>query len=134
MSSVPKERIVRRTRQRETISRPGFPTVHRLFEAQAARSPSALAVTGAGRCLTYGQLNARANRLAHRLRALGVGPEVMVGLCGGRTPEMLAGLLGVLKAGAAYVPLDPSYPRERLAYMLDDCRAPVLLAERALLD
>ena len=82
--------------------------------------------------LSYGELDARANRLAHHLRALGVGPEVVVGLCVERSLEMLIGLLAILKAGGAYLPLDPGYPRERLAFMLADAGAPVLLTQQAL--
>jgi amino acid adenylation domain-containing protein len=106
--------------------------IHHLFEERAAQSPDAAAVVFEGRRLTYGELNRRANQLAHRLRALGVGPEVLVGVCVERSPEMVVGLLGVLKAGGAYVPLDPSYPLERLAYMLEDAQAPVLLTTEAL--
>jgi amino acid adenylation domain-containing protein len=109
-------------------------TVHRLVEAQAARSPDALAVVSAGRRLTYRQLNTRANRLAHHLRRLGVGPEVLVGISLYRSADMVAALLAVLKAGGAYVPLDPAFPRERLAYMVRDARAAVLLTERRLAD
>ena len=79
--------------------------------------------------LSYGELDRRANQLAHHLRALGVGPEVVVGLCVERSPEMLVGLLGILKAGGAYLPLDPSYPHERLAFMLADAGAPVLVTQ-----
>ncbi len=82
--------------------------------------------------LTYAQLNARANRLARRLRGLGVGPEVLVGLCAGRSAAMVVGLLAVLKAGGAYLPLDPSYPPDRLAFMLDDARLSIVLSERHL--
>src|SRR5207249_871620 len=77
-------------------------------------------------------LNARANQLAHHLRALGVGPEKLVALYVERSPEMVVGLLSVLKAGGAYVPLDPDYPRDRLAFMLNDMRAPVLLTQQRL--
>ena len=84
--------------------------------------------------LSYAELDARANQLAHHLRALGVGPETVVGLCVERSPEMLVGLLGILKAGGAYLPLDPDYPRERLAFMLEDAGAPVLVTQAALLD
>ena len=84
--------------------------------------------------LTYGELDARSNQLAHHLRALGVGPEVVVGLCVERSLEMLVGLLGILKAGGAYLPLDPDYPPERLAFMLADAGAPVLVTQSALLD
>ena len=99
---------------------------------QAERAPEAVALTCAGESLTYSEINARANRLARRLRAMGVGPEVLVGLCVGRSADMVVGLLAVLKAGGAYVPLDPAYPAERLAFMLDDARASVLLTEEKL--
>ena len=83
--------------------------------------------------LTYGELDARANQLAHHLRTLGVGPDVLVGICVERSLEMVVGLLGILKAGGAYVPLDPGYPHERLAFMLEDAQAPVLLTQERLL-
>ncbi|OGG52156.1 MAG: hypothetical protein A3F84_17975 [Candidatus Handelsmanbacteria bacterium RIFCSPLOWO2_12_FULL_64_10] len=107
--------------------------VHRLFEAWSGRTPGALAVAGGGRRLTYGELNARANRLAHRLRALGVGPEVPVGICLEPSPEAVVGMLGALKAGGAYVPLDPEDAHERLTFMLRDTRVPALLTRRGLL-
>src|SRR4029077_12003789 len=94
--------------------------IHELFEEQAARTPHAVAVVYEDRQLTYGELNARANQLAHHLIALGVGPEVLVGLCMERSLELIVGLLAILKAGGAYVPLDPSYPQARLAFMLED--------------
>src|SRR5262249_17489869 len=84
--------------------------------------------------LTYATLDAHANQIAHHLRALGVGPETVVGLCVERSLEMLIGLLGILKAGAAYLPLDPDYPPDRLAFMLADARAGVLLTQAALVD
>src|SRR5215217_5076406 len=87
---------------------------HHVFEAQAAKTPGALAVEFAGEQLTYGELNQRANRLAHYLRGLGVGPESLVGICIERSNEMLTGLLAILKAGGAFVPLDPAYPPQRL--------------------
>jgi amino acid adenylation domain-containing protein len=114
-------------------TRADFPaelTIPELFEAAARRSPGAVAVSGGG-VLLYGELEERANRLARRLIRLGVGPEVRVGLCLQRTPEMLVALLAVLKAGGAYVPLDPTHPRERLGWILEDAKAPVLLADRA---
>ncbi|MGK3987806.1 amino acid adenylation domain-containing protein [Sorangium sp. So ce136] len=101
--------------------------VHELFEAQVARAPGAVAVQFQGAQLTYAELDAGTNRLAHHLRALGVGPEVRVGLCVERSLAMVVGLLAILKAGGAYVPLDPSYPPERLAFMLADADVPVLL-------
>ncbi len=104
-----------------------------LFEAQAARTPEAVAAEYEGQALTYGQLNWQANQLARHLQTLGVGPEVLVGLCVERSLEMLVGLLGIMKAGGAYVPLDPDYPQERLAYMLDDAKAPVLVTHESLL-
>ena len=109
-------------------------TLPELFSAQAARSPDAVAVVFGEQRLSYAALDARANQLAHHLRNLGVGPEVVVGQCVGRSLEMLVGLLGILKAGGAYLPLDPSYPPDRLAFMLEDARAPVLLTQAALLD
>ena len=107
-------------------------TLPELFSAQAARSPEAVAVVFGEQRLSYAALDARANQLAHHLRRLGVGPEVVVGLCVERSLEMLVGLLGILKAGGAYLPLDPSYPPDRLAFMLEDSRAPVLLTQAAL--
>jgi amino acid adenylation domain-containing protein len=107
--------------------------VHELFEEQAARTPDAVAVVSDNRQLTYREVNERANQLAHCLRSLGVGAEVLVGLCVERSPEMILGLLGILKAGGAYVPLDPRYPPGRLAFMLRDAQAAVLLTQRKLL-
>ncbi len=107
--------------------------VHELFEAQAGRTPGAVAVAFQGGQLTYGELNRRANQLAHRLRALGIGPEVRVAVCLERSLELIIGLLGILKAGGAYLPLDPAYPKERLAFMLADAGAPLILTEARLL-
>jgi non-ribosomal peptide synthetase component F len=108
--------------------------VHQLFEAQAAASPAAAALVfdADGGSLTYGELNARANRLAHRLRAAGVAPGALVGLFLERSPEMVVALLAVLKAGGAYVPLDPTYPPDRLAFVLADSGARVLLTQSEL--
>jgi amino acid adenylation domain-containing protein len=102
-------------------------TLPELFELQVARDPAAVAVVQGERRLSYAELNARANRLAGRLIAQGVGPESMVGLWADRSLEMLIGLLGILKAGGAYLPLDPSYPVERLRLMLEDARPLLLL-------
>ena len=109
-------------------------TLPELFAAQAAQTPDAIAVVYEDERLSYGELDARANQLAHHLRALGVGPEVVVGLCVERSPAMLVGLIGILKAGGAYLPLDPGYPAERLAFMLEDAGAPVLVTQSVLLD
>ncbi len=106
--------------------------VHQLFEAQVQRTPQAVAVACGDARLTFSQLNEKANQLAHYLKKRGAGPEVLVGLCMRRSLEMMIGLLGILKAGAAYVPLDPAYPRDRLSYMLNDARAPVLVTEESL--
>ncbi|CAK15503.1 non-ribosomal peptide synthetase [Pseudomonas entomophila] len=111
--------------------------MHGLFEAQARRVPGAIAARYGQQSLGYGELNAQANRLAHHLRTLGVGPDVRVGLCLARSLDMLVAVLAVLKAGGAYVPLDPGYPRARLAHMLADSAPAVLLSHgpaRAALD
>src|SRR2546421_1604317 len=112
------------------IAYPEDSCLQQLIEDQVERTPDAVAVGFKDTQLTYQELNARANQLAHYLRQLGVGPEVLVGLCMERSVEMVVGLLGILKAGGAYVPLDPSYPAERLAFMLTDAQAPVLLTQR----
>jgi amino acid adenylation domain-containing protein len=124
--------LARLLREKGNPSRAADPLVHRAFEAQAERTPEAIALAFEDRQLTYRELNARANRLAHRLRALGVGPDVLVGLCVERSVEMVVGLLGILKAGGAYVPLDPAYPDNRLAFMLDDARVGLLLTQQSL--
>ncbi|HSN85666.1 MAG TPA: AMP-binding protein, partial [Thermoanaerobaculia bacterium] len=103
--------------------------VHRLFEARAARTPDTLAVSFEERDLTYRELDVRSNQLAHRLRRLGIGPEIAVGLRMERSPEMVVGLLGILKAGGFYVPLDPSYPPERIAWMVEESGARLVLSE-----
>lgn len=106
--------------------------VHQLFEEQAARTPTAVAAVYEDTQLTYYELNVQANRLAHYLRQLGVGPETLVGLCVERSLEMLVGLLGILKAGGAYLPLDPTYPGERLAFMLEDSQAALIVTQQHL--
>ncbi|BCJ65767.1 non-ribosomal peptide synthetase [Polymorphospora rubra] len=112
-------------------SYPAGQTLHALFEEQAAAAPDAIAVSYEGRSLRYGELNARANQLAHHLREHGVGPDSPVAICVERSAEMVVGLLAVLKAGGAYVPLDPGYPADRLAYVLDDSAPAVVLAHGA---
>ena len=109
-------------------------TLPALFAAQAQRTPDAAAVVFEDRTLTYAALDAHANQLAQHLQSLGVGPETVVGLCVERSPEMVVALLGILKAGGAYLPLDPNYPRERLAFMMSDAGASVLITQQALLD
>ena len=103
--------------------------LHELIEAQAARTPDRIAVQLDGESLTYQALDARANQLARRLVACGAKPDVLVGVCMERSLELVVALFGVLKAGAAYVPLDPSYPTDRLAFMAEDAAAPVILTQ-----
>ncbi|MCZ8520301.1 MULTISPECIES: non-ribosomal peptide synthase/polyketide synthase [Paenibacillus] len=113
----------------------GYPdrtTYHGLFEEQAARTPDAAAVICGQHSLTYGELQERANRLAHKLRSLGVKTGDPVGLLVGRSLEMVVGVYGILKAGGAYVPIDPEYPEERIAYMLGDSGAKLLLTQSGL--
>nr|WP_318654561.1 non-ribosomal peptide synthetase [Pseudomonas sp. MWU13-2100] len=109
-------------------------TIHQLFEAQVRAQPEAIAVAFQAQRLSYAGLNRQANRLAHHLIGLGIGPDDRVAICVERGVEMMVGLLGVLKAGAAYVPLDPAYPAERLAYMIEDSKPSALLTQLALQD
>ncbi|MBR8834204.1 MAG: amino acid adenylation domain-containing protein [Stigonema ocellatum SAG 48.90 = DSM 106950] len=123
---------------------PADKCVHQLFEEQVQRTPDAVAVVfvderseasrRVDQQLTYRELNARANQLAYHLQALGVEPEVLVGVCMERCVEMIVGLLGILKAGGAYVPLDPDYPQERLTYMLSDSQVSLILTQQRLLE
>ncbi|HCS44702.1 MAG TPA: non-ribosomal peptide synthetase, partial [Pseudomonas sp.] len=113
---------------------PPSPTLHQLFEAQAAQRPDAVALVYEGERLTYAALNAQANRLARKLREQGVGPEVRVGIATERAMPLVVGLLAILKAGGAYVPLDPQYPAERLSYMIEDSGITLLLTQQALID
>ncbi|MGI4836841.1 MAG: non-ribosomal peptide synthase/polyketide synthase [Janthinobacterium lividum] len=106
--------------------------IHQLIEAQEERSGEAIAVVFADRQLTYRQLNAQANQLAHTLRDMGVAPDVLVGVAVERSVEMVVALLGILKAGGAYVPLDPEYPQDRLAYMIEDSGIALLLTQQSL--
>ncbi|MGD1702261.1 amino acid adenylation domain-containing protein [Dapis sp. BLCC M229] len=108
--------------------------IHQLFEEQVEQTPDAVAVVFESEKLTYRQLNNRANQLAHYLQSLGVAPEVLVGICVERSIEMVVGLLGIIKAGGAYVALDPTYPQERIAYMLADSSLSVLLTQSKLVD
>src|SRR6185295_2836573 len=104
--------------------------IHELIEAQVSRTPNHIAIVVEQQKVTYRALNQRANQLAQHLRILGVGPDVLVGLCVERSVEMVVGLLGILKAGGAYVPLDPSFPDERLTYMVEDSGIRVLVTHR----
>jgi amino acid adenylation domain-containing protein len=126
------EELLLRRWNETTAAASGTQVVHRLFEAQAARTPEAEAVVGVEGRMSYRELNAVANGVARMLRREGVCREEVVGVCVGRGRAMVAGMLGVLKAGGAYVPLDPAYPRERLAFMLEDAGVSVLLSERKL--
>jgi amino acid adenylation domain-containing protein len=106
--------------------------IHELFEDQAASTPDATALVHEARSMSYAELDARSNQLAHHLRSLGVGPGAMVGLHLERTPELVVGLLAILKAGGVYVPMDPAYPAERLGFMLEDTRAEVIVTRSGL--
>ncbi|TRU33563.1 MAG: amino acid adenylation domain-containing protein [Microcystis aeruginosa Ma_MB_F_20061100_S20] len=108
--------------------------IHQLIEEQAARTPDTVAVVFENQQLTYAELNSRANQLADYLRSLGVETEVIVGLCVERSLDMIVALIGILKAGAAYLPLDPEYPQERLQFMLEDSQVPLLLTQSSLID
>jgi len=107
-------------------------TLHERFESQAAARPGATALRFAGRSMSYGELDAQANRLAQALVAAGAGPGTVVGLCLERTPDLVAALLGILKSGAAYLPLDLAYPAERVQFILEDAKAPLLVTHSAL--
>ncbi|MEM9220749.1 MAG: AMP-binding protein, partial [Cyanobacteria bacterium P01_F01_bin.150] len=113
---------------------PAEQCLHQLFEAQAEKSPDAIALIFEDQKLTYHDLNCKANQLAHYLQRLGVEPEVLVGVCIERSLDAIIALLAVLKAGGAYVPLDPNYPSERLQYMLDDSQSHILLTQKKILD
>lgn len=131
LSENERQRLLIDFNQRQT-SYSADQTVVQLFEAQATETPEAVAVAFQDQQLTYRELNQRANQLAHHLHQCGVGPDVAVGLCLERSPEMVIGLWAVLKAGGAYVPLDPAHPVERLAFMLEETEAPVLLTQSSL--
>jgi len=106
--------------------------IHQLFETQVEQTPDAIAVVCENQSLTYRELNAKANQLAHYLRTLGIKPDGLVAICVERSIEMVVGFLGILKAGGAYIPLDPAYPHERRAYKLQDSQAPVILTQERL--
>ncbi|HEU4712838.1 MAG TPA: amino acid adenylation domain-containing protein [Pyrinomonadaceae bacterium] len=118
-------------RNKTHVDFPANELVTHAFEAQVARTPDAIALTGKNQKLTYAELNSRANQLAHYLRARGVVPETPVGIYLERSPQLIVALLGVLKAGGAYVPLDTHAPKDRLAFVIEDTGAPLILAERS---
>ena len=107
-------------------------SIHKVFEDQANRTPDAIAIKAEGKELTYRNLNDKANQLAHYLQRVGIQAETLVGICVNRSLEMIVGMLGILKAGGAYLPLDPGYPKERLAFMIEDSRIPILLTQFSL--
>ena len=114
------------------VELPAEPLIHRRFEVQVQETPDAVAIVSKDQQLTYRELNTKANQLAHHLQMEGVGPDVLVGIYMERAPEMVVGLLGVLKVGGAYLPLDPSYPQERLRFMLEDSKASIVLTQEHL--
>ncbi|MEG3967385.1 AMP-binding protein [Microcoleus sp. T2B6] len=103
--------------------------IHKLVESQVRQTPNAIAALFSTEQITYQELNNKANQLAHYLKSLGVNSETLIGLCVERSLNMLIGLLAVLKAGSAYVPLDPTYPEDRLAFMLEDSQLPILITQ-----
>jgi amino acid adenylation domain-containing protein len=119
---------------RTAVDYPLHIPLHKFIEDQAERTPDSVAVVSDSQQLTYRELNQRANQLAHRLQKLGVGPDVLVGVCAERSLEMVIALLAAIKAGGAYVPLDPEYPEERLLTMLQDANPPAVLTQAHLLD
>ncbi|MEO1446011.1 MAG: amino acid adenylation domain-containing protein, partial [Cyanobacteria bacterium J06635_11] len=126
MSTAEHQNVLTQWNQTKT-DYPQNQCIHHLFEEQVVRSPDAIALSFETEQFTYQQLNSQANQLAHHLQSLGVGPEVLVGICVDRSPDMLIGMLAIFKAGGSYIPLDPAYPGERLAYMVEDSKLSVLL-------
>ena len=116
------------------IEYPRDKCIHELFEAQVERRPDAVALVFEDQQLTYHELNVRANKIAHYLQSMGTEPEVLVGLCVERSIEMIVGMLAIFKAGSAYVPLDPTYPQQRLAFILSDTKVSVLLTQQHLVE
>jgi amino acid adenylation domain-containing protein/thioester reductase-like protein len=110
-------------------SQPSIQAIHHLIEEQAIQAPDNIAIEFESNHLTYGQLNDRANQLAHHLQHLGVGPGILVSICVERSLEMFVALLGVLKSGGTYIPLDPAYPKDRLEFMMEDSRSSVLITQ-----
>jgi amino acid adenylation domain-containing protein len=131
LTPAEERRLLSEWNETATTYRPEKPA-HALFEEQVVRAPESVAVVYEDTTLNYRELNIRANKLAHYLRSVGVGPDVQVAICLERSINKLVAVLGVMKAGAAYVPLDPDYPAERLAFMIEDSRSRVLLTEKNL--
>jgi non-ribosomal peptide synthetase component F/thioesterase domain-containing protein/methionyl-tRNA formyltransferase/acyl carrier protein len=113
---------------------PAEKCVHQLFEEQVAKTPDATAIVYKGKSLSYRELNARCNQMAHRLKRAGVETETLVGVCLHRSLDMIVAVLGTLKAGGAYVPLDPSFPKDRISYMVENSECPVILTDKNLKD
>ena len=133
MTDVQQDELVRGLND-PVVEFPRCVALHELFEGQVRANPKAKAVTADGLHLTYDELNRRANLLAHRLKAMGAGPDVLVGLFLERSLDMVVGILGILKTGAAYVPMDPEYPKERIGYILEDSHAPLVVTKQPLID
>ncbi|HSF42700.1 MAG TPA: amino acid adenylation domain-containing protein [Thermoanaerobaculia bacterium] len=131
LSEAERHQLLRDWNDTESGATPSQP-VHQLFERQAERTPDAVALVAGAEPCSYRDLDQQANRLAHHLRRLGVGPEVAVGLCVERSQTAVVGLLAILKAGGAYVPMDPAYPRERLTFLIEDSGVEVVLAQGAM--
>ncbi len=115
------------------LSYPSDALIHGLFEAQVKRTPDAGAIVAQGRQLTYAELNAKANQLAHYLISNGIGPDALVGICLDRSLELIIAILAIHKAGGAYLPMDPTYPKERLAFMMEDAKPAILLTREEVL-
>ncbi len=129
LSAVEEEQLSLQENQQKIIASIDYKCIHTLFEEQVEKTPNAVAVVCEKQRLTYRELNNRANQLAHYLQALGVKPEVRVGICVERSLLMVVGILAILKAGGAYVPLDPAYPSDRLAFILADVEPSILLTQ-----
>jgi amino acid adenylation domain-containing protein len=128
------ERQLMREWNATQVAYPQDRCVQELFEAQAAKTPGSIALVYEDQSLTYEELNRRANQLAHHLRSLGVRPGVLAGICVERSPEMVVGVLGVLKAGGTYVPLDPAFPSDRLAFMAEDAELGLIVTKESLME
>ncbi|MFI3156485.1 MAG: AMP-binding protein [Methylococcaceae bacterium] len=131
--SARERRLLTQDWNNTAVDYPQHRGLHPCFEQQVANAPDAVAVVFEDRSLTYTELNARANQLAHYLRVRGVGPDVLVAVCLERSPDMMVALLAIVKAGGAYVPLDPGYPEERIAYQLEDAGTTMLITQAHLL-